>query len=246
MLKLRLKELENVVDHYILCESNMTFSGLEKPLYFEERNISHPKLTHIVYNQTSSFCSPWKREMEQRDFLQTGLSKLDFNLEKDDIIILSDLDEIPDSDTLQKIKIKGLPTTDIYSLNQDMYYYNLECKLERRWCWPKVFTYDTLLKSNKKFSEIRITSPYPIIKDKGGWHLSYFGDVEYIVNKIKSFSHQEFNNDKYLNKQQIEKLIKENKDILLGGSGIVRFRHIPIDQNKYLPKNYLIINEPHN
>ena len=47
----------------------------------------------------------------------------------------------------------------------------------------------------------------------GGWHFSYFGDADYIISKIESFSHQEYNNDKYKNKEKILKLIENGEDL---------------------------------
>lgn len=241
MLDFRLKELENVVDYHILCESTTTFSGLSKPAYFSQSLDKYEKykdkIINLVYSESNTFCSPWKRELEQRNYLKQGLLKL--SLDPSDIILLCDVDEIPDTNVLKALKEKGL-SSGIFSLRQDMYYYNIECKLERSWMWPKVFNYSTFLSYSKEMNDIRISEP-KCLEGKGGWHLSYFGDVDYIINKIKSFSHQEFNNDKYLDKDNITRLIKENRDILLGGSGIVRFRYIPKKENKYLPKNHALI-----
>lgn len=242
MLNFRLKELEGVADTHILCESDHTFSGLKKDLFFDQKKdlYSDKNVIHLINQQEDTKINPWKRELTQRNYLKKGLFQL--NLELNDIILLSDLDEIPDIDLLKQIKEKGI-SKGIFSLKQDMYYYNLECKLERVWCWPKIFTYQTLLEKNLEFNDIRTSKPVilPFTQGKGGWHLSYFGDIDYIVNKIKSFSHQEFNKPKYLDVTTLEKLIKENKDILQGGSGIVRFKHIPIAENTYLPKNYQML-----
>lgn len=237
MLKFRLKELEGVADYHVLCESDYTFSGLKKELFFDcKKDLFPPNIIHLVNKQPDGYMNPWKRELTQRNFLKEGLKQL--NLQPEDIILLSDVDEIPDVDLLKQIKEKGI-SKGIFSLNQDMYYYNLECRLERRWLWPKIFMYSTLF-DGKEFNDIRTSKPN-YLKGKGGWHLSYFGDVNYIINKIKSFSHQEFNNSKYLDVSTLEKLIKEKKDILQGGSGIVRFRYVPISENKYLPKNYQML-----
>ena len=77
-------------------------------------------------------------------------------------------------------------------------------------------------------------SEYPVIP-RGGWHLSYFGSVEFISNKIKNFSHQEFNNETVLN--NISKCINHGLDLF--NRKDVSIQNIPISQNGYLPPKYI-------
>jgi hypothetical protein len=76
-------------------------------------------------------------------------------------------------------------------------------------------------------------NPVPIIEN-GGWHLSYFGDIQFIVDKISSFSHQEYNNRNFIDKKKLEDNIKNGVN-LLNNTNLV---FIPIDANKNLPTNY--------
>ena len=76
------------------------------------------------------------------------------------------------------------------------------------------------------------------ILNNGGWHLSYFGDSKFISNKIKNFSHQEYNSDQYTNEENISMRVNSGKD-LFGRS--INFQHISIDQNKNLPFNYMFL-----
>ena len=70
--------------------------------------------------------APDKRYSPKKLF-NNGLLK--FDLKNNDQIILSDLDEIPDVETLKK----KLPVNWVYSLEQDFYYYNLHNKLKKKW-----------------------------------------------------------------------------------------------------------------
>ena len=70
----------------------------------------------------------------------------------------------------------------------------------------------------------------------GGWHFSYFGGVDVIKNKIKNFSHQEYNNEYYLDDARINDAIKNQKD-LFNRDGI-EYDFIDVKDNSYLPKNY--------
>jgi hypothetical protein len=78
------------------------------------------------------------------------------------------------------------------------------------------------------------THNVPIIPN-GGWHLSYFGDIEFIKNKIINFAHQEFNNSKYVNDEFIKDHIKNNKSLFDENATI---EYIPTSNNNNLPPEY--------
>ena len=75
------------------------------------------------------------------------------------------------------------------------------------------------------------------IIEKGGWHLSYFGDSKFIKNKIEQFSHQEYNNEYYTNIEKLEARVNSFSDIYdrYVGNFIVK---IPVNDNTYLPHEY--------
>eukprot|EP00854_Cymbomonas_tetramitiformis_P008172 gene8172-9705_t len=75
------------------------------------------------------------------------------------------------------------------------------------------------------------------IIEKGGWHLSNFGDAEFIKNKIRNYSHQEFNNHKYLKK--IEKRMHNGEDVF--GRSSNPFEKISVEDNDYLPEHYKML-----
>ena len=78
--------------------------------------------------------------------------------------------------------------------------------------------------------------PMSLIK-KGGWHLSYFGDGEFIKNKLENFAHQEFNKEEYTNVDTINKCI-ENYYNIFEGKPCNRYVKIPIAENDFLPPLY--------
>lgn len=91
---------------------------------------------------------------------------------------------------------------------------------------------------NNKLNDIRL-SRTPIIDGFGGWHLSYFGNADFIINKLKNFSHQEFNTDYYLNKERIENVISNNKDLFDRKNE--EPKKIKLCDIKNLPNNYKIL-----
>ena len=139
---------------------------------------------------------PWKLENHHRRSIDRGISKL--NLNNEDIVIISDLDEIIDTDVLVNIQNKTyvLENNRLYALEQDLYYYNLNTRYIHKWYHSKILNFHTYMNKFRRDTEtIRMYCQYSKIT-KGGWHLTYFGDVNFIKNKLRHFSHQEFNNDK--------------------------------------------------
>ena len=97
----------------------------------------------------------------------------------------------------------------------DVYWYNLCYKLKNQtWKHPKILTYSTLHKYFKNnINRLRMTFSRINKIRNGGWHLSYFGDVNTIMNKISNFSHQENAVQEINTKQQIEYRMKNGLDL---------------------------------
>lgn len=261
MLSFRLKELNDAVDYFVLCEATLTFSGQPKELIyqnnkhlFEEYN---HKIIHVIVDDMPTNISNldnWEREYYQRNSLMDGIMQLD--VKDTDVILISDCDEIAKPELLKQIKIHGLnifvdeKNSKYGSLNnegyddtivaflQDFYYYNLECKHTNMWSHPKAMTF-TKLKEIGSLNKARQLNDKIQYYQNGGWHFSYFGDVDNIINKIKSFSHQEYNKEEYLNKEKIEEYIKNNKDLF--GRDFIAIINTPIEFNDNLPSNYKML-----
>jgi beta-1,4-mannosyl-glycoprotein beta-1,4-N-acetylglucosaminyltransferase len=228
----RLNVLDDIVDHIIVVEANQTHSGKPKPLFFPE--IKNDKVIKIVVDlphpdlgQGITSEQVWENARYQRNCIEQGLEQL--KLKNQDILIVSDLDEIPDPDTLKNIKIN-----DIAQLEQDLYYYSLEYKLDHLWYLAKVMTFEYYISNNFTFSELRSKQFQSI--PRGGWHLSYFGNAEFISNKIKNFAHQEYNNSEYTDLNKIKSRLEQGLDIY---NRPIKLIKIPINENNYVPVRYL-------
>jgi beta-1,4-mannosyl-glycoprotein beta-1,4-N-acetylglucosaminyltransferase len=235
MLEFRLEELDSVVDNFVIVESSKTFVGKDKPLFFKE-NITRfekylHKITHIVELNMDD-PNPWVNETTQRNAIDIAIKSL--NLEDDDIILISDVDEIPDTKTIQEFKTNG-NLTKLHTLRQEMYYYNLTCKFDGIWHFAKAINYLTY-KIYGTPQVIRNCSGDVVYN--GGWHFSYFGDAEFIKNKINNFSHQEYNSDEFTNQEHIETVIKNGKDLFKREGDNITYTIVNPDENPYLPKNY--------
>jgi hypothetical protein len=104
------------------------------------------------------------------------------------------------------------------------------------WHGIKLMTIFAFKKINLTFQQMRLWehSHYVPVIEKGGWHLSYFGNIDFILKKIDSFSHQEYNNDLYLDKNELEQKMKNGIN-LLNNSELV---YIPLEENTNLPFQY--------
>ena len=234
MLKFRLNELNDIVDYFVIVECTKTFANADKELYFENNKEQFSKyldkIIHIIVKENIPVSSdPWEREKYQRNCIDDGIKKLNLNI--DDIVIISDLDEIPDVNTV--LNFKNNIIDDICTLEMDFYYYNINCQFADKWHQSKICNYGTYVKYNTPNTILKLP-PGQVIKN-GGWHLSYFGDIEFIKNKVKNFSHQEYNNENILNDDRIKKQIQNNDD-LFGRSYSINY--IDIKDNPYLPYKY--------
>lgn len=109
LLKVRLEELYDSVDHFVLVEATQTFCGDPKPLYYEQNAESfarfRDKIIHVIVDDipaptTDPVNDRWVREEFQRNAMLRGL----VNCQSNDIILISDLDEIPNRRSIHEIR----------------------------------------------------------------------------------------------------------------------------------------------
>lgn len=233
MLHFRLCELYDYVDFFVIVESNKTFVGKEKPYYLEEFkylfNGFFDKIIYIKVNDNLNFDDAWKREYYQRDCIVNGF----INFDQNDVIIVSDVDEIPNVKLLEDVRYHPSVIDKIYALEQDMYYYNLKCLFQEKWYKSRILKLkhlETSISSLRKLKKLDI-------KKNAGWHFSYFGDISTVINKIQNFSHQEHNTNEVLDLDNLERRINNNEDIF---NRDIKMINNEIDIYK-LPKNYTLL-----
>lgn len=252
LLYYRLSILDPYVDRFILVESMYTFSGHKKPLYYAENiemfvRFNHKIIHVVVEDMPYKFpaikyhaSDQWENEYYQRNSIKKGLDSIVDTLENTDIILTSDVDEIPNPNILINAQ-NGKLVYDTLTLNRlalDMYYYNLYYRIGEgsNWHGIKLMTVKAYNTINLTFQQMRLHehSHHVPVVEKGGWHLSYFGDVNFIIKKIASFSHQEYNNDIFLNKEMLDAKIKAGINLLNNSE----LNYIPIESNSNLPYQY--------
>ena len=238
----RLNILDKAVDYFVLVESTHTFVGKEKLLFYNENKhlfskFNH-KMIHIIVddiphkypNINIENNDQWNNEKFQRNCISRGIDKL--NLSGEDIITITDLDEIPNPTVLAEVKNNKIDV-DINTIELDFYYYNLNSKMDHKWHNSKILTFEKYKKLNIDCESIRFYN-CPVINN-AGWHLSYFGNETFIKNKIENFSHQELNKIKFTDEKRIEERIKNGND-LFDRDCIIE--NIPVEDNDNLPPEY--------
>jgi beta-1,4-mannosyl-glycoprotein beta-1,4-N-acetylglucosaminyltransferase len=253
LLTYRLNLLNNSVDYFVIVEATHTFVGKEKPLFFNENKDLFEKFSNKIINvivDDFPYKYPnvnvhnrdvWKNEIFQRNAISRGIDCIK-DLSESDLIIVSDLDEIPDPSTLDKIK-KGDIKVDINILEMDLYYFNLNTRFKDKWSGCKILSYETYNNLKLTFQDIRCFECPKILN--GGWHLSYFGDNFFIRNKLENFGHQEYNNSNYTDLEKIENRLKNSSDLFDRNIPIDKIKiedntYLPVDYNKYLNKYYTV------
>jgi len=233
ILDLRLNILNEYVDYFVISESTKTHQGKTKKINFDIKKFSkfRDKIIFITadYKEKINFDkhtggeSPI--EQHQRNSLIDGIK----DASSEDLIILSDSDEIPDLKKLSQIKENKKFV--VFSQKMFMYKLNLQNLDESNWMGSRI-TKKKNLKSMQELRNLKFKN-YPFWRlDKrnqqiinGGWHFSYLQTPEQILNKVKSFSHGEYNSDN-LNKKYIEEKILRNEDIFGRGN---KLKKIEID-----------------
>ena len=238
MVDLRMNILDPYVDFFVISESTKTHQGQNKKINFDIKNFPQfkDKIKFLVadYDKKINFENHTGGEsiieQHQRNYLINGLK----DASPEDLIILSDSDEIPD---LSKIKnINRNKKFIAFSQKMFMYKLNLLNVEESGWIGSKI-TKKKNISSMQELRNLKFKN-YPFWRiDKGhlqiiegGWHFSFLQTPDQILKKIKSFSHGEFNNS-LLNENSIEEKILKNEDIF--GRG---FKLKKIDLNENFPK----------
>ena len=210
LLELRLKTLSGVVDRFVISESRYSHSGKKKRLLFKDNQSRFTTfLDKIIYivspdpedpdRAASDVAYRWELENIQRNATIQHISN---TITDDDILIISDLDEIPSPTAITASVKKQRPVR----LLQKLYYYYLNY----RCCTTPYWQRGTVVLSVKDFkneqtyaniesgvalvptvnigptaTKVRFLQNIPKVKN-GGWHFSYMGGIQCILTKLHS------------------------------------------------------------
>ena len=238
LLDIRLNALEKYVKKFVITEATYTHNGTKKKLNFNIQNFKKfkDKIDYIVVDQQPPdirkldekdnaeikeeklILNGMARDYFQRENLKKGLK----NLDKDDLVIISDLDEIPNLENLNIDKINN----NIIIFQQKMFYYKLNLLYEEFiWAGSKAVKYKNFISpqwlrnikskkypfwrldvffSKKKYSNLHYV-------DNGGWHFTCIRKPEDLEKKLLNFAHHYEFEQSGLKTNDIKKLIDEKR-----------------------------------
>lgn len=230
LLELRLNELNGVVDKFVLVEGDTTFTGKPKPYYYAQNKERFKefsdKIIHVMVKNPTQFDSPWDVEIIQRNSISDGLGGCKDN----DIIMISDVDEIPNVDAIKNFN----PLGGISLLEQKMSFYYMNCVSNALWWNAKIGAFRDIKKETPYMT--RLNNNRPVIQN-GGWHFTALGGVDAILNKLAAFSHTEYNTEHFRDEAALTIKIRNGVDIYERGGIIGSYWNITDEFPKYLQAN---------
>ena len=240
VLDLRLNVLNEYVDFFVVVESIYNHRGEERKLLFDVNKFKkfEKKIIYLVYKENPKeiekifdddnrgeksrkyILNASLRENGQRNFILNGLNKAN----DDDIILISDVDEIPNLENFSKEKFNQ----KIALFKQDMFYYKFNLKLPNLvWSGTKackkkdlkspqwlrnikdrkypIYRLDTFF-SDTKFMNIKFVN-------NGGWHFSNIKTPFEIEHKLRSYLHHREFDENPMSVKDIDKIIKNKQAI---------------------------------
>lgn len=183
MLELRMNILDPVVDWFVVCEAEETHSGQPKPLNFLDNYDRFRQWRNkIIYINAGELSNgqrnSWQRENYHRSKIAEGL----FSAASQDIVIVGDCDEIPNSDVIGNLADSGIQAAQ---LELDFHYYNFNHRVQEGWA---IGAYRAWIQPDpNKIRTCNGYSPRRILD--AGWHLSYFLTPEKVIEKVDAFMH---------------------------------------------------------
>lgn len=236
------KYLDKIV-YYKVTDSHQSFDSVIKHLQQSQISGSEKILTimqsHTHYPKNGL---RWVLDTYHRECIHLALEQC---AQQDDIIIISDLDEIPHeniflNDTLANLK--QYPRV----CRQHEFRYFLNFYNNSDWLGTIFAKFETI--ENTSLNSLRVDSKVirklvakePI--ENGGYHFTSCGGLDAIVKKIDSYAHQEFNNKLVL--KNLEYNIKTGQDIFWREHG-TKLRKISLDDEKFYDRRIAMIIQHH-
>ncbi len=186
ILELRLNELDPYVDFFVLAEAEETFRGNKKPMIFHENRKRFskflPKIKYVPIRGHIEAEKPFDREQMQRDHLAYGI--MDAN--ENDIILLSDVDEIPRGPSIRRMALPVLKRKAEY-LGAVMTEYQFFMNRFTRYFLGTMLTTRHFMNTHT-FAQLRALRPHTRQINNAGWHFTSLGGLDRYIEKLAAYS----------------------------------------------------------
>ncbi len=241
LLDIRFNILDRYIDYFVIVESKFMHSGKEKKFFFDIKRYPkfEKKIIYVLLEEIPSFAkgyfslqadkplSPdisWQYENYQRNQIIKGIN----HASPEDMILISDVDEIPN---LSGLNLRNI-NYKIISFKQKFFYYKLNyLSIEQPFWFGTKLCKKKNLKSPQWLRSLKTFKKYPSYRldkiifsknyehnftviENGGWHFSWIGNTQAIFDKIESTAHTELDQEKIKNLKNIEMYIKQKKSFV--------------------------------
>jgi len=225
VLDIRLNTLSDKVDKFIIVEATKNHAGEDKKLNFKIENFSKfkDKISYIVVDDMPvNVVSPkkgWHENHTRDQFQRNALEREIKNFNPEDLIMISDIDEIPDPNKIKEFNIENKYACFLQKNFQSKM--NLLNTTDKFWPGTKICQ-KKYLKSPQWLRNIKtkkqpfwkiFSDKQPQLINNGGWHFSFLKNPSSIRQKINAYSHQEYNLPEFTNINKIEEKISKRVDL---------------------------------
>jgi len=229
--KERYSKFKGKIIHNVIDVTPDDFSSFVAPnQYYTSRKMRYAHKSNGT--PLSELSIDFQREVFQRDSIIHGLLG---RAQPDDLILISDLDEIPSPGAVSNV-VDSFKPGEIYNFCQKWFMYYLNVRCENDWFGTRVCNYSTLegksIDLMRYHLENRSEQPGPIVEE-GGWHFSFLGGEKRVREKLVAYSYQGRRSKLLLQlldklfPHRLRKRILKNRDIFNTGR---IFRVVPIDE----------------
>jgi beta-1,4-mannosyl-glycoprotein beta-1,4-N-acetylglucosaminyltransferase len=258
LLELRLRENWKLFDKFIIIEGNKTFQGRNKYSLLNTRvnkkrfEWASKKIIRHTASLSSCPCDQWENEKIQLNFM-TQVIKEYKNDHSTNLFVTGDCDEIVNKFAIREIIKNKTELPLVLFLNGYYYYLNGRAENIHRFIPGNI----VLKKENLEIKNLFELRRERLSKIKryissdnrvSGWHFSFIGGVHKIIKKMEQYSHSEYNNKKFKQKNRIKKHIENGTDVFerkeghehfLGEKGVIEIVYTPMDKTypEYILKN---------
>jgi len=218
-LEIRMGQMDDQVDFFVIVEAAKTFTDAPKPLFVKENwakfsKYHHKMILHTLEMDGVDFPDTWSREKFSRNAMYGQvIPRLKGEQEafQGDVIIVSDVDEVPRPDALKALRNCDFPES--VTIHTKMFYYSFQWLKRDDWPHPQATFYNL----DKTIQPEDLRTAANNAKGhlwNGGWHCSYcFSTVQEMVTKITSFSHAELNKDEFKDVDKIVGRVRKGGDM---------------------------------
>lgn len=233
LLHLRLNELKDVVDYFVIVEAGITFQNQRRDLVLERElaegrlEAFRDKIRYIVADSLPEG-DAWAKENAQRRLLDKGLT----DCRAGDLILISDADEIPSAAAVSSYD----PSMGLRGFDQKLYYYWLNC-YSQPWDWAKVLSFEEYVRLGRDPQRVRYEKCEVLSAVPGGWHFSFQGGVDRIIEKVSSWAHSEYNRPDITDRAHVLECVETPRDVLNRPNILMHFVELDDSFPRYVLDN---------